>query len=55
MAANEGYVIAGYLITAVALGGYTLRLFARARIARRRVDAIARARHHDRIGPDTSR
>ena len=30
MAPNAGYVIAGYLVTALALGGYTLRLFARA-------------------------
>jgi hypothetical protein len=39
-----GYVIAGYLITAATLGGYTLRLFARARAARRRADAIAQRR-----------
>jgi hypothetical protein len=41
---NVGYVVAGYLITAVALGGYVLRLFARARESRRRADAVA-ARH----------
>jgi hypothetical protein len=41
MAPNAGYVIAGYLVTALALGGYTLRLFARARIARRRAQAVA--------------
>jgi hypothetical protein len=41
MAPNVGYVIAAYLITALALGGYTLRLFARARAARRRAEAIA--------------
>ncbi|HEU4831771.1 MAG TPA: hypothetical protein VFU18_03600 [Actinomycetota bacterium] len=41
MAPNAGYVIAGYLVTALALGGYTLRLFARARTARRRVQTIA--------------
>ncbi len=41
---NEGYVIAGYAITAVALGGYVLRLFARARIARMRAEAIAARR-----------
>jgi hypothetical protein len=35
MAPNAGYVIAGYLVTALALGGYTLRLFARARTAKR--------------------
>ena len=33
----------GYVITAVALGGYTLRLFARARDAKRRAEAIAAA------------
>lgn len=44
MAPNEGYVIAGYAITALALGGYTLRLFARARIARQRAEAAARRR-----------
>jgi hypothetical protein len=41
MAPNMGYVIAAYLIAAATLGGYTLRLFARARAAKRRVDAIA--------------
>jgi len=41
MAPNAGYVIAAYLITALALGGYTLRLFARARSARRRAQTIA--------------
>ena len=41
MAQNAGYVIAGYLVTALALGGYTLRLFARARTARRRARTIA--------------
>lgn len=38
---NVGYVIAGYAITAIALGGYVLRLFARAREARHRAEAIA--------------
>jgi hypothetical protein len=41
---NEGYVVAGYALTAVALGGYVLRLFARARSARRRAEAIASRR-----------
>lgn len=41
---NEGYVVAGYTLTAVALGGYVLRLFARARTARRRAEAIAARR-----------
>ena len=44
MDANAGYVIVGYLITVLALGGYTLRLFARARAARRRADAVAERR-----------
>ena len=37
---NVGYVVTGYVLTAVALGGYVLRLFARAREARRRAEAI---------------
>jgi hypothetical protein len=41
MAPNAGYVIAGYLVTALALGMYTLRLFARAKTARRRARTIA--------------
>jgi hypothetical protein len=41
---NESYVVAGYTLTAVALGGYVLRLFARARMARRRAEAIAKGR-----------
>jgi hypothetical protein len=41
---NDGYVVAGYTLTAVALGGYVLRLFARARTARRRADSIASGR-----------
>jgi hypothetical protein len=45
MALNVGYVIAGYLVTAIALGGYTLRLFARARGAKRRAQTIAERRH----------
>lgn len=44
MAPNAGYVIAAYLVTALALGGYTLRLFARARAARRRAHAVAERR-----------
>lgn len=48
MAENMGYVIAGYLITAATLGGYTLRLFARARAARRRAEAIAERRRPSR-------
>jgi CcmD family protein len=45
MAPNVGYVIAAYVITAIALGGYTLRLFARARGAKRRAQTIAERRH----------
>ena len=45
MAPNVGYVIAAYLVTAIALGGYTLRLFARARSAKRRAQTIAEHRH----------
>jgi len=44
MDANAGYVIVGYLLTTLALGGYTLRLFARARAARRRAHAVAEQR-----------
>jgi len=39
---NVGYVVAGYALTAVALGGYVIRLFARAREARRRAEAVRR-------------
>ena len=45
MSPNAGYVIAAYLVTAIALGGYTLRLFARARGAKRRAQTIAERRH----------
>jgi len=41
---NVGYLVAGYAITAVALGGYVLRLLARAREARRRADVVASRR-----------
>jgi hypothetical protein len=41
MRSNIGYIVAGYGITAVVLGGYVLRLFVRARRARERADAIA--------------
>jgi hypothetical protein len=44
MDANTGYVVAGYLIAAATLGGYTWRLFARARSARRRAESIAARR-----------
>jgi hypothetical protein len=39
-----GYVAAGYLATVVALGGYVLRLLARARRARRRAAALGQRR-----------
>jgi hypothetical protein len=41
---NVGYVVAGYVITAVALGGYAVRLFVRARLARLRAEAVAARR-----------
>jgi hypothetical protein len=41
---NVSYVVAGYVITAIALGGYVLRLFARAREARRHADTVAARR-----------
>ena len=44
MEENVGYVVAGYAITVTALGGYVLRLFARAREARRRAEAISMRR-----------
>ena len=44
MEPNVGYVVAGYAITAVALGGYAVRLFVRARRARTRADAVAARR-----------
>jgi hypothetical protein len=44
MDANVAYVIVGYLLTAAALGGYTLRLVARGRAAQRRAEAVAARR-----------
>jgi hypothetical protein len=44
MAPNVGYVMAGYLVTAIVLGGYTLRLFARARSAKGRAQTIVERR-----------
>ena len=44
MESYTGYVVTGYLLTAAALGGYTYRLFARARAARRRAEAIRERR-----------
>jgi hypothetical protein len=41
---NTGYVVAGYLVTVGALGGYLWRLVARGRRARARVEALARRR-----------
>ena len=39
---NTGYVVAGYLLTGAALGGYLLVLLSRARRARARADALAK-------------
>lgn len=47
MPTNEGYVIVAYLVTGAALGGYTWRLFVRARAARRRAERIATRRRDD--------
>jgi hypothetical protein len=44
---SAGYVLAGYLITGAALGGYVLLLFGRARRALRLAEAVA-ARRDDR-------
>jgi hypothetical protein len=44
---SAGYVLAGYVVTAAALGGYVLWLFARARRARQLAEAVA-ARRDDR-------
>jgi hypothetical protein len=41
---NLEFVVAGYAVTAAALGGYVLRLFGRARRARERAAAIAARR-----------
>jgi CcmD family protein len=41
---NLEFVVAGYLITGLALGGYVARLFVRARRARERAAAIAARR-----------
>jgi CcmD family protein len=45
--ANAGYVVAGYLITVIALGGYTLSLFRRASRARERVRRVVAERGGD--------
>ena len=45
---SAGYVLAGYLVTGAALGGYVLFLFARARRARKLAEAVA-ARRDDRF------
>ena len=44
MPTNVGYVVTAYVLTALALGGYTLWLLSRARNARRRADAMAKRR-----------
>ena len=38
---DAGYVLAGYLVTAAALGGYLASLLGRARRARTRAAAVA--------------
>lgn len=45
---NIGYVVAGYSVAAAALGAYATRLFARARRARQRAEAIAARRRGSR-------
>jgi hypothetical protein len=44
MDANAGFVVAGYLLTAAALGGYLALLRVRARAARRAADSAAARR-----------
>jgi hypothetical protein len=39
---NTGYVVAGYALTAAALGGYLISLLSRARRARARAEALAK-------------
>jgi hypothetical protein len=39
---NSGFVVAGYLLTALVLGGYLISLLARGRRARARADALAK-------------
>jgi hypothetical protein len=39
---NTGFVVAGYVLTAVVLGVYLFSLFSRARRARARADALAK-------------
>lgn len=41
---NVAYVIAGYVLTVAALGGYLARLRARAVAARRRAEGVAHRR-----------
>jgi hypothetical protein len=41
---NLGFVVAGYVLTAAALGGYVARLLFRARRARARAEAVAARR-----------
>jgi len=38
---NFGYVLAGYLLTAAAIGAYVANLLSRARRARRRAEAMS--------------
>jgi hypothetical protein len=45
---NLRFVVAGYVLTVVALGGYALALFGRIRRARARTEAVAA---RQRAGP----
>ena len=47
---DVGYVVAGYALTAVALGGYVVSLFARGRRARARAAAIEAGGTRSRAG-----
>jgi hypothetical protein len=51
---NLRFVVAGYVLTGVALGGYALALFRRIRRARARTEAVAaRRREHPVQGTGT--
>jgi hypothetical protein len=53
---NLAYVLAGYLLTGAALGGYVVSLTVRARRARERAEAFAMARSGRPVrAPDGSR
>ena len=48
---DVGFVVGGYVLTAVALGGYVVALLARARRARLRAAAIVARRGGRRADP----